>query len=112
MVAAPWLYPQRIAVALVALVALVGGCASPAPSACTVGMTGTNAKVHFSGVGAEQECQRALDGGKAYRVSGPLTDNETERCSAKVGMLTARVTDTGMGIVASQICENLMKQGN
>ncbi len=112
------LFVLMFAIAVVAWLAYDSGFY---PSSCTIGVTGTAAKINYRGFGAEQACRETMKaaGGAMYRVQDALTSAETVRCQREIprgtdprlsripGKVTATVTDTGFGLVAIPICQQL-----
>jgi hypothetical protein len=97
-----------LALLVVGAAAVYWGPSLPLPGACTMGVSGTAAKVRYSGFGAEQACRQLVaTDGRFYRSSAPLTSSETVRCQRTIRGVEVTITDTGMGLVAAGICKTL-----
>lgn len=97
------------ALSIAALAAFIEAPKIPMWGACSVGVTGTAAKLNYSGWGAEHACQEAAaSSGSLYRLKGRgLTSAETVRCERSRGGLSVSVTDTGVGLVAVELCRQV-----
>ncbi len=77
---------------------------------CTVGVTGTAAKLTFEGWGASGSCDNQLHTAGAYRYNGPLP-NEPVICQYTIHGIRATVRDEGVvKLVGNLLCADLTKQ--
>lgn len=79
-------------------------------SSCTLGLTGTAAKLTWTGWQAETICEQQLANFPAnqrtfYRVlNWQPSSAEVVRCQYTQGLVRVTVTDTGMGLVSLSLC--------
>ena len=77
---------------------------------CTVGVSGTAAKLTFEGWGASGSCDNQLASAGTYRYSGP-TPNEPVICQYTIHDTRATVRDEGvLKLVGNVVCADLAKQ--